>query len=557
MNLSMAEILKLDCLKNGELLVKGDNFEEPVSGITIMEAPDIAKWVKKGQIILTSLYSIAQNEGSIEQLVKDLKACEIGGIIVKTRYSEEIYEHLLRSCEKYKLNLIKIPPSEAYSEILQEVMGCLFSYQLKRANYFKACHDAFMKIALAGEGVEKIIKTLTEMVKSVIVAYDTNGKLLATNLYMTSGEANIGFEDKGIRAEGENLEYFYRTISVNGAKISGVAIPFKALSRISGYIFIKTEIGRSFNEYEWIAIENAVNVLNLEVTKQLAVAEIEQRFKNDLLSDLLTGNIQSESIILRRSDTMGWDMSKHYMAVVIKLTMPSEIRTKGDMAAVMRNIQDILKRGMEGIQTEYGQSIIGTANDTFTVLWAYDKKKNYSKNAESVRLIIENMYEACKERYGIQGFSAGIGHETDSIYDISKSYDEAVNAMKYGHIIYGENKICDFNGLGIYRLITKLNSREELMEFVPPSLKKLIDYDNASKNVLVHTLDVYLSCDCNLGKAASLLFIHYKTLVYRIGRIKEIMDVDNLEGDIRLELQLALKIMKIMSNGQEREDDII
>ena len=69
--------------------------------------------------------------------------------------------------------------------------------------------------------------------------------------------------------------------------------------------------------------------------------------------------------------------------------------------------------------------------------------------------------------------------------------------------------------------------------------------------MLVDTLDVYLSCDCNVNKSAQLLDVHYKTLVYRINRIKEIMELENIEGDVRLEIQLALKILRMLERTEK------
>lgn len=551
MSLNMSDILSLSSMKNCELLVRGDNFLQPISGITIMESPDISKWVDKGHVILSSLYSLSGHEDTMDDFVKELKCCEIGGIIVKTRYSENLYDALIRSCKKYRLNLVKIPQSTLYTRIMQEVMGQLFSYQLSRANYFKTCHEAFMKIALGGQGIDAIISVLSGMIDFKMLIYDISGYLMASDFNdFTEGDTLIRSSGELIKAKGENLEYYQQTIKISDKTFTGAAIPFRALKRTKGYLFIIKDAEHLFNEYEWIAIESAINVLNLEMTKQLAVTQIEQRFRNDLLSDLLVGNIPSESIILQRADTIGWNLSKPHLAVVIQFTLADKNHSKDDLAHTMQGLQNLLSKGLASYSKTFAnQNIIGTINDTFTILWAYDTQKPHSKNISAIKATIENLFEIGSLQYDLSSFSAGIGNEISDIYGISKSYDEAVSAMKYGRIIYGENSVCDINGLGVYRLITQFHDKEKLYEFIPPSLKKLADYDNDTNSNLLETLDVYLSCDCNSVKAAQLMYVHYKTLVYRINRIKSIMGVDNLDGDIRLEMQLALKIIKLASPG--------
>ncbi|MBR5265213.1 MAG: helix-turn-helix domain-containing protein, partial [Clostridia bacterium] len=169
-------------------------------------------------------------------------------------------------------------------------------------------------------------------------------------------------------------------------------------------------------------------------------------------------------------------------------------------------------------------------------------------NADDIRQAFERLYEENKEYLELSSYSGGIGGKTNGAGDIRKSYNDAVNAMKYGVMTGGINKTYDMNGLGLYKLIIRMGSREEMESFIPNNLRRLIEYDSASKNVLVNTLDVFLQCDCNITKAASVLDIHYKSLVYRISRIKEIMELDTLDGDVRLEIQLAFKILHIMNS---------
>ena len=147
---------------------------------------------------------------SIDTFAKELRECEIGGIILKARYSEELYVEFLKACEKYHINLIKIPQSTLYTDILQSVMGNLFSYQLSRANYFKSCHETFMKIALSGEGLPEIIETLNEMLHSNILVYDLNNHILAkTPMVGNTLSASAG---EYFKSEGTNLEYYYQDI---------------------------------------------------------------------------------------------------------------------------------------------------------------------------------------------------------------------------------------------------------------------------------------------------------------------------------------------------------
>jgi len=63
--------------------------------------------------------------------------------------------------------------------------------------------------------------------------------------------------------------------------------------------------------------------------------------------------------------------------------------------------------------------------------------------------------------------------------------------------------------------------------------------------VLLGTLEVYLDCGCEVRVAAERLHLHRTSLYYRLGRIAELTGRDLSDGGARLELHLALKLVRL------------
>ena len=57
----------------------------------------------------------------------------------------------------------------------------------------------------------------------------------------------------------------------------------------------------------------------------------------------------------------------------------------------------------------------------------------------------------------------------------------------------------------------------------------------------------YLDADCNIGRAANLLFVHYKTMRNRLQRIEELTNMELDRQADRFNAQLALKILRLTS----------
>jgi len=96
-------------------------------------------------------------------------------------------------------------------------------------------------------------------------------------------------------------------------------------------------------------------------------------------------------------------------------------------------------------------------------------------------------------------------------------------------------------------LLCQFSEKEALIKFVHPALIKLHNYDSEKNNELIKTLDIYLGYNSNANKTASDLFIHYKTVQYRINRIKEIMELDFEDKKYKLEIEMGLKILDILN----------
>lgn len=72
-----------------------------------------------------------------------------------------------------------------------------------------------------------------------------------------------------------------------------------------------------------------------------------------------------------------------------------------------------------------------------------------------------------------------------------------------------------------------------LRAFIHPMLRRLQEYDQAHSTALLHTLCVYLLQEQNLHATARQLFIHRNTLVYRLQRIRALLQLDLDDAAVR------------------------
>jgi purine catabolism regulator len=121
---------------------------------------------------------------------------------------------------------------------------------------------------------------------------------------------------------------------------------------------------------------------------------------------------------------------------------------------------------------------------------------------------------------------------------------EAEQALSMGRRLFGPDSATSFGDLGLYRLLYALQPLPELAGYRQDVLGPLRARDRGG--VLMQTLAAYLATNGSPTDAADRLHLHRNTVLYRLGRIEELLQVDLRDADVRLALHLALKIGDVL-----------
>ena len=143
----------------------------------------------------------------------------------------------------------------------------------------------------------------------------------------------------------------------------------------------------------------------------------------------------------------------------------------------------------------------------------------------------------------------GVGKMVHGITHLKDSYREAQDALSFIHIMDGFSDNSDillFSELGIFKLLCQETNPNVLIEYVPESLQKLYNYKKSQQKELITTLKTYLNYNQNLSKTAQSLYVHYKTVAYRIDKISEITGMDFNNPNEMLEVRIGLIIYQIL-----------
>lgn len=121
--ITVEELLQLSVLSGAKVLAGSSGLGRQVRNVTVMEVPDIKRWLKGNEFLITSLYSVRDSEQAQCALLEELQdtcAC----IAVKLgQYVKALSPAVLETADRCDLPLLQIPFELTYIEILMSVMN--------------------------------------------------------------------------------------------------------------------------------------------------------------------------------------------------------------------------------------------------------------------------------------------------------------------------------------------------------------------------------------------------------------------------------------------------
>lgn len=122
----VSDLFRLPIFKDILIIAGNDGLNRKVEYITVMEVPDIKRWLKGNDFLITSLYSVRKSEEEQCKLIEEL-ADTCCCIAVKTgEYVSVIPESVKEMANKHGLPLLEIPHHVTYIDLIIQVMNLIF-----------------------------------------------------------------------------------------------------------------------------------------------------------------------------------------------------------------------------------------------------------------------------------------------------------------------------------------------------------------------------------------------------------------------------------------------
>ncbi len=559
MVITVEELLELDESKGLKIVSGFQGVKNEIKNTIITDNPDYFNLLTSGDIIITTGYPFFVLKDDIKfqiNTVKLLARANCAGLAIKTKkYFDKIPVSILDTAELLNFPIIEIPEDMSLTQVdnmIKKKIGTDNESLLART---LEVQTKLMDATFGG--IDKILEEIVTQTGNTVAVVDLNWKILSYRMgnnpqvdLKLYPRKKLFFKETTEKYHLEQISpsgYYKIDYDLNAEKtMNCIIFPINDRQQIHGYIILWETLNR-FMDIDYITLERASNIFALDMKKTKELETKRNKIRNNFFEDLITGKLKDVSVNTNLAELYGIDTTKNYTCLVIKLDFNAESESTVPLNMELKYYIDRIIGISYEVSENHKSNIIQLYKENYVILFLPIKRAEELADGKyfSKQFGEEISERALKQLPEIK-ILIGIGKCYDNALDLSNSFNEALEVISLARKIDVDQKVSHFDDYMIYHFLSANVSVENLREFYETTLSKLVAYDLKNNTNLVQVLERYLKNQGNVSLTAKELYLHRNTLIHRLSRISELLNVNLEDSEKVLELQLALKAMKIL-----------
>lgn len=390
-------------------------------------------------------------------------------------------------------------------------------------------HRRLSELVLAGAGLDAICAAIARSAGTPAAVFDHDGERLAASDEGFRPERLTGFADPERRADGLSIT------------------PIRAGRELLGWLAVAPD-GEPEDSGRRQAIDHGATVVALELVRERAAADAEQRLRGDLLDELLTTTLRPEEAqrLADRAARLGHRVRGPAWVIMVEADDASAGHALSGPTArgqTARGLVDLIAhRGVDGLVVERGAGIVILAS-------GLDALDDAERLAAAARELAQSVARGAS-------VSCGVSSEAGGPAQLQRLAMEARHALKVARRMGQRGCVASYRHLGVERLLLEIERPERLDAYVDEWLGPLERQEGAGRAAapLIATLEALVLEGWNMRAAARRLNVHVNTLLYRMRRMEEAAGRRLDDPDVRLAMAIALRARAIVLGLEESHE---
>jgi purine catabolism regulator len=532
--LTVAEALELEAFHGAQIVAGHRGTNRSIAWVHVVSGSDAADWLNGGELALTTIINMPPEQEEQRRYLHSMIDKGVVGLVVSVGQAlNNVPEYLMDIADARRFPLIEIPYQTRFVDIARAVNERIVSENTAVLTRVIKIQKNLTELVLQGGGFSELAKTMADLLNHSISIETVDFEALASH--------NIGAVDEARRytqqfgrtdprlvnaLEVQILPQIRRTrrhayvpaMPDVGLQMERILAPVVVQGDIYGYIWVIAD-DRPLTDLDYMAIERGATIAALMMVHQEAVLSAEQTVKGNLLARLVQGEMSGRNVLTDQSLRFGVDLRQPYRAMLVEYPQATSQR----ILRLYRDVNNLFT-------AESKAALIGQYAGQIMLL---------AQTTEDPDKLIED-FRSVTSREGKARI--GVSSVHDGARNVRVAYTQCREVLEITRRMHQHGPNVYFDHLGFLHAL--YHAGPKALEGNPhiPLLRELVKENQAD---LFNTLETYLDAGGNGVSTAELLHIHRSTLNYRLERIKDICKVDLSDPSVRMNLQVALKLLRL------------
>lgn len=535
----LAEVLALPRFSDLQLLSSHSNLTQPLESVEITETPDVADFIPKNVMILTTAMIYKDNQEKLKPFIDSLKQAECTALGIKVgRFLDEISPEIVDYASAVDLPLIKIPSTQPLGGLLHEIVGYLRDSKTEQMSVAFDIQKRFSTLLMQDVDATRFIAEFAKILNAPIILLSPWQQVIAHSNYFYGNQKSAEFFIKQLSKDHfqqlAQEKKIFRLKDERQENIQVAGFPIRVNDYFPYYLLVLSpeQIPYPISEF---AIDQAILVLTFMLFKNQKIAESFEHLKTDFLDRLL--DIHQEVLSKHQNWLELWknyrliNSDYYQLAIVYGVTKPENETHIRYQQAEGQLIFQWLKEQLPEILPDV--ALFKLKNQNKSILIFQSKKNDHL-------MILQNLAERLQQALPIT-IRFALGNAYENLEDLPNSYIEASSTLEASLHAQKPATVQLFHPKGLAGLFEKIGT-EDVEYFCQQQLKELAYPTEPTLQELRKTLKVFLDFNCEITKTANALYLHRNTIKYRMNQCEKLLGTSIQEPETSLLLRVALEL---------------
>lgn len=535
----LAEVLALPRFSDLQLLSSHSNLTQPLESVEITETPDVADFIPKNVMILTTAMIYKDDQEKLKPFIDSLKQAECTALGIKVgRFLDEISPEIVAYASAVDLPLIKIPSTQPLGGLLHEIVGYLRDSKTEQMSVAFDIQKRFSTLLMQDVDATRFIAEFAKILNAPIILLSPWQQVIAHSNYFYGNQKSAEFFIKQLSKDHfqqlAQEKKIFRLQDERQENIQVAGFPIRVNDYFPYYLLVLSpeQIPYPISEF---AIDQAILVLTFMLFKNQKIAESFEHLKTDFLDRLL--DTHQEALSKHQNWLELWknyrliNSDYYQVAIVYGVTKPENETHIRYQQAEGQLIFQWLKEQLPEILPDV--ALFKLKNQNKSILIFQSKKNDHL-------MILQNLAERLQQALPIT-IRFALGNAYENLEDLPNSYIEASSTLEASLHAQKPVTVQLFHPKGLAGLFEKIGT-EDVEYFCQQQLKELAYPTEPTLQELRKTLKVFLDFNCEITKTANALYLHRNTIKYRMNQCEKLLDTSIQEPETSLLLRVALEL---------------